>query len=241
MRTKSAYREKPSDEIPEPVTVPSDGLPAIEPQPESNPEAVQAEQVAIEADAAAIALKAQLAAHRQAEALQSQHQQAAAMAQQQAPTSREEKLAMWKTQGMSEAEERFLAEHPLMVDHPTVLTQAIATTTRAGVSRDAPEFLSKVKQNFDVHLNRFQRQAAAASPEFFRPEAPRISSQPSVGSFVSAPVSRDVVGADRPSIPTKVTLTAEEKDAAKFSGISERQYAENKLKMLGAKARGEIS
>jgi hypothetical protein len=198
MRTKSAYREPvaeiPATELPPEASTEQPNFfsdlppPAIEaateiesPQPESNA-AAEAEQSAIEADAASEALKAQLAALRSAEALQRQP------APQPQPTSREEKLAMWKTQGMSEAEERFLAEHPLMVDHPGVLTQAIGTTVRAGVSRDDPSFLSKVRANFDFHLQRFQRQAAEQSPAFFKPEPPpAMPSKPTPASFVSAP------------------------------------------------------
>jgi hypothetical protein len=142
---------------------------------------------------------------------------------------------------MTDAEEAFLSQHPEMIDHPQVLTAAIGTTVRSGVSRDAPEFFDKVKSNFDFHLDRFQRQAAAQSPEFFRPPPVREPSRSTPASIVSAPVSRDVIGTDRLSLPTKVTLTAEEKDAARFSGISELTYAENKIRLMAAKARGEIS
>jgi hypothetical protein len=233
----------PAPELPEALPVPSDGPPAveaapeIEPQPESNPEAVQAEQSAIEADAAAQALKAQLAAHRQAETLQAQHQ-ATAMAQQQAPTTREEKLAAWN---LSEAETKFLTDHPEMLDNDRVLAAAIQTATRAGINRDAPEFLPKVKANFDVHLQRFQRQAAAQSPEFFRPTVPTAPSRPSPASYTSAPVSREASG-ERISRPgnSKVRLSAEEMDMARLSGISVEEYARQKLTLQLKKQSGEI-
>ena len=56
---------------------------------------------------------------------------------------------------------------------------------------------------------------------------------------VSAPPSRDVpsAGSGRPS-PTRVTLTAEERAHAAASGISEIDYARNKLKLLELKKNG---
>jgi len=249
--TKSAYKNIPApnipaEELPEALAVPSDEPPAvepateIEPQPESNPEAVQAEQAAIEADAAANALKAQLAAHRQAEALQQAQHQQAAVAAPHAPVTREQKLEAW---GLSESEKSFLIAHPEMLDNDPVLAAAIQTATRAGVARSAPEFLPTVRKNFDVHLRHFQEQARAESPAFFRPEAPRMPSQPSPASFTSAPVSRgDVASGERLSRPdnNKVRLSAEEMDMAKLSGISVEEYAKGKLTLQRKKLSGEI-
>jgi hypothetical protein len=48
-------------------------------------------------------------------------------------------------------------------------------------------------------------------------------------------------GGDRPlSLPSKVTLTREELEAARFSNISPEEYAKNKLRMQRAKLTGEI-
>jgi hypothetical protein len=251
MHTKSAYKNIPAEnipteELPEALAVPSDEPPAvepateIEPQPKSNPEAVQAEQAAIEADAAANALKAQLAAHRQAEALQAQHQAAMAQHHHAAPVTREEKLAAWD---LSEAETKFLTDHPDMIDNDRILAAAIQTATRAGIDRSSPEFLPKVRANFDFHLRHFQQQAAAQSPEFFRPTVPTAPSRPTPASFTSAPVSRgDVESGERLSRPgnSKVRLTAEEMDMAKRSGISVEEYAKQKLILQHKKLSGEI-
>jgi hypothetical protein len=242
----------PATEIPIQEMTPASEPQAVEaidkiepqPEPEINP-ATQAEINALNADEAANALRLQIAALRQAEALQAQHQ-AAMMAQQAAmqvpvPTTREEKLEAWRQAGMSKAEEQFLIERPEMIDHDKILTAAIGTAARAGIDRNAPEFLPAVQKYFDTHLRHFQQQARANSPQFFRPPPIREPSVSTPPSIVSAPVSRDAPGGERQSpLPTKITLTAEEKDAARFSGITERQYAENKLKMMAAKMRGEI-
>jgi hypothetical protein len=237
MRTKSAYREPENipEELPEALRAPSDDPPVIAaaevetPQPESNSEAaVEAEQAAAVADEAARALQQQIEAARQAETLQAEHQQAAMMA----PVTREEKLHAW---GLSEAEKKFLADRPEMIDQDRILAAAIATTTRAGVGRDDPTFLSKVEQNF----GRFQRQAAEQSPAFFRPETPRTPSRPTPASYTSAPVSREVPGAERPlSLPTKINLSFEEKEAARIAGVSEVEYAVQKRRLLLEKASG---
>jgi hypothetical protein len=243
MAIKTAYKEKPTENIPAeelPVTISSDGLPVVEPaespQPESNA-AVEAEQAAAVADEAAQALRQQVEAHRQAETLQAQHQQAA-MAQQHVPVTREEKLAAWD---LSEAETKFLTDHPDMIDNDRILAAAIQTATRAGIDRSAPEFLPTVQKNFDQHLHRFQERARAESPAFFRPEPPpAMPARPSPASFTSAPVSREgLSGGDRPpSIPTKITLSMEEREAARIAGVSEVEYAVQKRRLMLEKASG---
>jgi hypothetical protein len=214
----------------------------IEPQPELNFEAVQqAKDAALNADEAAQRLKEQIAAFNRAEEMQRQHQAAMMAMAQHVPVTREQKLDAWRSQGMTQAEEAFLNQHPEMVDHPQVLTAAIGTTMRSGVSRDAPEFFDKVKSNFNFHLRRFQQQAAAQSPEFFRPPPTPAPARPTSASYVSAPVSRDVPSVERSARPpSKVTLSAEELEAARFSGVSPETYAKNKLRLMSAKARGEI-
>jgi hypothetical protein len=243
---KTAYRQKnnsvediPTEELPPIEALPSDEPPAMEaaevetPQPESDPVA-EAEHRAALADEAAAALKAQVEAARQAERFQAQRQQAAMMAQR--PLSREEKLESW---GLTEVEKKFLIDNPAMLDHDAVLAAAIATTTRAGIDRSAPGFLDAVERNFSAHFAHFQKQAAAQSPEFFRPPPVAEPSRPTPASYTSAPVSREAPGGDRPpSIPTRITLTWEEKEAAKIAGVSELEYAHQKRRLLLEKAQG---
>jgi hypothetical protein len=184
-------------------------------------------------------LREQLAALRSAEQLQRQP----AAQPQPLPTGREGSLALWQSAGVNDTELQFLRDHPAMIDFPLATQAAVAKALQDGTERDSPAYWKAVETNFEEIMDHVKAQAATQpTPEFFRPEPPpRVPSRPSPASFTSAPVSREASG-DRPARPpTKVTLTAEEREAARFSGISERQYAENKLKMIGAKARGEIA
>jgi hypothetical protein len=81
----------------------------------------------------------------------------------------------------------------------------------------------------------------SAAPEFFRPPPVREPSRSTPASIVSAPVSRDAVGMDRPMVPNKIKLSLEEREAARIAGISELEYAKQKIRLLGAKARGEVT
>lgn len=56
--------------------------------------------------------------------------------------------------------------------------------------------------------------------------------------IVSAPPSREAPSASGRSAPTRVTLTAQEREIAASAGIDEITYARNKLKMLQMKAEG---
>jgi hypothetical protein len=56
----------------------------------------------------------------------------------------------------------------------------------------------------------------------------------------SAPVSRRDAGTPRELSPRSVRLSPAEQEMARASGISDTQYAEGKLKMLRAKANGEL-
>jgi hypothetical protein len=67
------------------------------------------------------------------------------------------------------------------------------------------------------------------------PPAPRRQSLP-----VSAPVSRAVPSyqGGRSAVPSRVHLSAEERQAAAFSGISDTEYAANKIRLIQAKEAG---
>ena len=86
-------------------------------------------------DDATLALQRQLADLRKSEELQRQHatQMMAARAQ---PPTREQKLAMWKQQGMSPADEQFLAENPQMIDLHDLTAVAAGEAAEQGHERD---------------------------------------------------------------------------------------------------------
>jgi hypothetical protein len=257
MRTKSAYREKPAEISPavEAAIAPSPEAPAVavdvRPGTESEAERKYAEEVT-KADETAEALRRQVEALRDSEAL---HRHAAEQAArlQQRPLTREEKLGAWKAQGMPADQVEFLEANPQMIDYSDLAAFAANEALQAGHARGSHEHMQAMKQLFDQHLAHLQAQAQAQAqhraepdmkptPEFFQPPPPPKPRTPP--SIVSAPVSREVPsGGPRPEFETderRVVLSPDEKLVAKASGITEVQYARNKIKMLRMKASGEI-
>jgi hypothetical protein len=202
---------------------------------------------------AEFALKHQIEALRHSEQLQRQHleQQQREMLARQArlqdmrPPSREEKLAHWKQAGLSAANEQFLIEHPEMIDHDNLTAYATQQALASGVEHDSEAFRNAVKANFDTALRHLTAQVEHAdpTPAFFAPPQARPAPEPATvrSALTSAPVSRGVPSSDRTlSVPSRVSLSPEEVQIAKASGITERQYAENKIRMMKMKASGEI-
>jgi hypothetical protein len=195
---------------------------------------------AIPTDEAGEALKKQLESLCQSEALQRQR---VAQMMQPRPMSREEKLSSWRAAGAEEADLQFLEQNPRMVDLDDLTRVAAAQAAEQGHERGTPEHREVTKALFDHHLAQAQQAQPAASPAatpaFFQPPEPtRSPAAPDRGSIYSAPVSRTVPGYREPS-PRQVKLTGEEQQIARASGISDVQYAANKLKMLRERAAGE--
>ena len=156
-------------------------------------------------DDATLALQRQLADLRKSEELQRQHatQMMAARAQ---PPTREQKLAMWKQQGMSPADEQFLAENRQMIDLHDLTAVAAGEAAEQGHERDSNAHRRATKENFNRHLAHLQAQQAQAAasdpaPAFFAPPPAASPAPPGPASYVSAPVSRSAVGGTRRSIP----------------------------------------
>jgi hypothetical protein len=59
----------------------------------------------------------------------------------------------------------------------------------------------------------------------FVPRPPPPAPQPESGAMYSAPVSRQVQGGGYRPSPSSVRLSAEQREAARMSGISEVEYA----------------
>ena len=260
MRTKSRYREiksdippeSPAPDIPEvtidgqgpesiaavSVEIPeeppaADAAPDIRIGSDDSPEVTAAIEKMVAADESAQALKRQIEAQHQAELLRR------LAARDPRLLSPDERLSLWKANGLSDRETDFLRENPEMADVPALLNHAAALALREH-ERDSDGYFDAVRANFEDGMRQLQSQAAATAPEFFRPEPPRPPREHPRIPY-SAPVSRDVPSAiPRELNPGKITLTAEEVQAAKFSGISPSEYAVQKLKMLRAKSRGEI-
>ena len=202
-------------------------------------------------DEACEALKKQLAHLKASEEAVRQHQAAtlaarAAMAQQQQaqPPTREQKLEMWKQQGMDPEDARFLAENPQMVDLHDV-TRVASEEAAQHHERGTDAHRQATREIFDQHLASLQAQPAAsarpaASTFFEHSESPRLPAGPDRSAIVSAPVSwREAGGYREPSL-RQIKLTSEEAAIAAASGVSETEYARQKLRMLKAKASGEL-
>jgi hypothetical protein len=253
MRTKSAYRENKSESENKPAVeaaiAPSPEAPAVavdvrpesEPQPQPQPQAVREHEKQIsEADEGATALKRQIEALRESEALNRHAAQQAARLQQR-PLTREEKLAAWKAQGMPSDQLAFLEANPQMVDYSDLAAFAANEAAQAGHERGSREHMHATKQIFDQHMEHLKQQATANNPESAMTPTPKFFPR---HVPVSAPVSRQIPdGSPRPEYeqdPRRVHLSVEEREIARASGITEVQYAANKIKLMQAKARGEI-
>jgi hypothetical protein len=223
----------------EPNAIPAADIPAE--QKSDNP-----------ADDAEFALKHQIEALRNSEQLQrqrmEQEQQArlmrAAQLQDMRPPSREEKLAAWKQNGLTEANERFLLENPELIDFDRVTAFATQAALSAGHEHDSEPFREAVKKGFHDTMRRLKAESEVTSPtpQYFRPQAPPEPPSPASvrSALVSAPISREVPSGDRIPVPSRITLSKDEQDIAKSLGLSAKDYAEQKRRMLALRARGEL-
>ena len=105
--------------------------------------------------------------------------------------------------------------------------------------------MEKTKAIFHKQLARMQEQAEnpamQKTPAFFSHRQPPPAPAPrTAASYVSAPVSRDVPGPDRERYgnPSRVTLSVDELQIAKASGISPAEYARHKLRLEAEKRAG---
>jgi hypothetical protein len=232
MSVRSRYRdrfpaEKPAEEIPASEKI------KIEPADiADNPAVVLAREASAKADEATERLRQQIANLHQAEALQRQ-----AMMQGR-PMNHAEKLAMWKAQGMSDANHNFLATNIDMAQNDQLTAAAAHRAAQEGYRPDTDGHRKRTRELFDQHLRGARTQAP--TPAVFAPPArsPEPAPEPEDRSaFVSAPVSREVAGGDgrRELTPSQVRLTYEQKEAARMAGISEVEYARQMQKLKKAK------
>ena len=254
MKIKTAYRtnsqaqfpaEKIAEEIPPSEKIDINGEPAtdavvVHREDDEPPNVAVTEAMAnsAKADEATLRLQHQLAQLQHGEQLQRQ-----AMMTPQQPMSRGQLLQAWKRGGMSEAEERFLAEHPAMIDHHQLTAVAAHQAVQQGHERGTDAHRQATKEIFDQHLARAQAAANPApapqpTPEFFKPPPP--PAPPEASSMYSATVSRGEVGNyHREPSPSQVRLSPEEKQIAAISGITDLEYAKNKLRLAREAASGE--
>jgi hypothetical protein len=101
-------------------------------------------------DEATLALQKQLADLKKSEELQRQYAQQMMAARAQPPT-REQKLEMWKQQGMDPEDARFLAENPQMVDLHDV-TRLASEEAAQHHERGTDAHRQATKEIFERHL-----------------------------------------------------------------------------------------
>jgi hypothetical protein len=250
VKTKTAYRLPKNTPAEEPADIPEEIQPSASTTINFNTDKsdpVEATVAAIEpvapADEATLALQKQLADLKKSEALQREFaqrvaaQRAAQMAAQ--PPTREQKLEMWRQQGMSPADEKLLIENPQMIDFHDLTAVAAAQAAEQGHERDSEGHRAATLEAFHrLQGQQAQEQAAQPTPAFFAPKPAPSPAAPGPASFVSAPVSRTVPGYREPN-PRSVRLSPEEQQIAAASGISDAAYAKLKLKMLRERAAGE--
>jgi hypothetical protein len=130
-----------------------------------------------------------------------------------------------------------------MIDHDQLLAYASQQAHADGIKADTDDFRRAVKSNFDTALRHLTAQVEHETPRFFAPPQPKPASEPATRSaaMVSAPVSREIPSGNRDlSLPTRVSLSVEERQIAAASGISDQEYARNKIIMLRKQRSGEI-
>jgi hypothetical protein len=132
-----------------------------------------------------------------------------------------------------------------MIDHADITAYATQQALAAGVKPETDDFRYAVKQNFNTALRHLTAQVEHAdpTPSFFAPPPAKEPPEPATirSALTSAPVSREIPSSDRNvSLPSRVTLTNEERQIAQASGISDQEYAKNKLKMLRLQKSGEM-
>jgi hypothetical protein len=242
---RDKYPAKPAEPVTESptITVEVDGKPLGEPLRE-------ALNKASAADAATEALKAQIAALKRGEQMQQMRVQAGMMQDQtaamqakaaewaQSPPSHKELLDHWETHfSMPKSERAFLEEHPELVDNRELTSRAALEAHQQGLERGTEAFNQAVLAGFHRHLQGAQRRQVE------RPAAPMLAPpERDAGSFVSAPVSREAPSAGDGSRnrPGRITLSTQERDFARSIGLSEENYAMQKLRLINAKATGDI-
>src|SRR5262249_19375695 len=146
--------------------------------------------------------------------------------------------------------QKWLAEHPQYLDPNDHVAQAemqLATVkcVRDEMTWDHPDFIPTIERHLGIaprpngqaQHRPIERPPAPAAPP--RHEAPPRQQRSAVP--VSAPPTREVPSMASGRIPSRrVPLTPEQREAARFSGISEEKYAEKLELMNQMKAAGVI-
>jgi hypothetical protein len=254
MKTKTAYRPKVEPAGISAPSVPVDDPERIQPSETTRIDfATDKGEPAIgivsadeypQPDEATLALQKQISDLKKSEELQRNYARYAAQQQSAGPAlpaGRAERIALWRQHGLSDDDAAFLEARPSMIDHPQITRQAVAAAEQSGLERGSDDFNNAVENNFNTLMGRAEAQArpAPADPAgFFQPPPSPAPASASPSALYSAPVSRTVPGY-RESSPRTVKLSPAEQQIAAASGISDIEYAKNKMRMLRERAAGE--
>jgi hypothetical protein len=178
-------------------------------------------------DTAALALRKQIDALRQSEELQKQYTDAAI---------RQNQLAIESAKRRNE----WLEKTPGAKDHVAELNVLHGAALQAGLADCSPGYFEFLEQQLAAlpqpaanaqHLVAEMRERTPPPPPPPRERAP----------IVSAPVSREIPSHNGSRPTGKITLSAEQREAARMSGISEVEYGRQLLKLNQMKMDGSYS
>lgn len=155
--------------------------------------------------------------------------------------------------------QEYIKAHPDMIKHPQVLAQAADEVSRGdhGYPEHSLAYFDLVKANFEDRMRNEPPPEEPVKPKH-KPEVSLRNGSAVVAGDIDEPhrgdrsafgyASRDRVvgnsamdrywfggGEDRPG---KVTLSIAQKEAARIAGISEKEYAEQVLRLREEKANG---
>jgi hypothetical protein len=168
----------------------------------------------------------------------------ARLAQMQPPTL-EQTMEFLKERGVPLGDRQMLLENKDMLRHLNITDRCASEALASGLERDTEPYRDFIRQKFTTVMQHLQQQAGQDVPEPFRPSPPPAP-QPQAqtrAAITSAPVSREVAsgnGERYQSHLSQVHLSADERAIASASGISDREYALNKLKLQKLKREGSI-
>jgi hypothetical protein len=128
----------------------------------------------------------------------------------------------------------FIGQHPEIMSDPKVNRKARFAheeIVESGVTAYTPHYFKLMSEYLGYTKN---------EPEVEVADEP-VPTRQKGNSIVSAPVSREVVGSNGRKPGGKVTLTKEEVEFARISGVTPEEYAKQKIKLAEMRASGEYS
>ena len=153
--------------------------------------------------------------------------------------------------GLSVMQRAYLRERPYALTRPDILSAAHLCAQQNGIAVDSPAYFQVMDYALQDFGNIPFTTPPAASPAAEAP-APAPATQPRpapmpddsyAAHIASAPPSRSEYAGSMPppdASNSRVTLSAPEREVAALSGVTEVEYAKNKLKLLNMKKAGII-